>query len=398
MRVERGQHPVDRRLDQFPVIRLLDVVGADALEHVAEEIELPIGVGRGGGRPARRRRTGRCCPSPERRKRRRPPVGRIYASSVDLTVRAAPTRAPNRLNCHPCGTLHRESGWAEVWSISPMLASRVAPIIATGSPPSTNCPSAASIRSMPGQDDVIAVAGVQDQAPARRSGTARHRPPSRRPAQAPTCRAGSRATVPASRRRSRRDRRSRAPSRPETGNGSSPLASAKCTAGAMRLVSASRRAASSWSARRVLRAASFASAAACAAAATSLSSDSMSDCRLSAWPASSVALSRSAVSAASVCSRCACLACDQKVDARLLLAERGVAGAKRVALRLDLGGELRSARQDRRRAPPPRRGCREARRRRGSSRGSRRAHPPGATGSPAAACGRCAAAPSAPPP
>ena len=29
-------------------LRLLDVVGADALEHVAEQVELTVGVGRGG--------------------------------------------------------------------------------------------------------------------------------------------------------------------------------------------------------------------------------------------------------------------------------------------------------------------------------------------------------------
>ena len=47
MRVERGQHAVDRRLDQLRVVRLLDIVGADALEHVAEQIELAVGVGGG---------------------------------------------------------------------------------------------------------------------------------------------------------------------------------------------------------------------------------------------------------------------------------------------------------------------------------------------------------------
>ena len=45
MRVEPGQHAVDRGFDQLGVVRLLDVVGADPLEHVAEEGELPIGVG-----------------------------------------------------------------------------------------------------------------------------------------------------------------------------------------------------------------------------------------------------------------------------------------------------------------------------------------------------------------
>jgi hypothetical protein len=47
MRIEPGQHAVDRGFDQLGIIRLFDVVGADALEHVAEQIELPVGVGNG---------------------------------------------------------------------------------------------------------------------------------------------------------------------------------------------------------------------------------------------------------------------------------------------------------------------------------------------------------------
>jgi hypothetical protein len=47
MRIETGQHAVDRGFDQLGVVRLLHVIGAHALEHVAEQAELPIGVGRG---------------------------------------------------------------------------------------------------------------------------------------------------------------------------------------------------------------------------------------------------------------------------------------------------------------------------------------------------------------
>ena len=46
MRIEPVEHAVDRLLDELGVIRLLHVVGAHALEHVAEQIELPVGVGR----------------------------------------------------------------------------------------------------------------------------------------------------------------------------------------------------------------------------------------------------------------------------------------------------------------------------------------------------------------
>ena len=49
MRIERGQHAVDRRLDQLLVVRRLDVVVADALEHLAEQVELFIGAGGRGG-------------------------------------------------------------------------------------------------------------------------------------------------------------------------------------------------------------------------------------------------------------------------------------------------------------------------------------------------------------
>ena len=37
--------PLIAGFDQLGVIRLLDVVGAHALEHVTEQIELPVGVG-----------------------------------------------------------------------------------------------------------------------------------------------------------------------------------------------------------------------------------------------------------------------------------------------------------------------------------------------------------------
>ena len=48
MRIEPGEHAVDRGFDELRVVRLLDVVGAHPLEHVAEQIKLPVGVGGGG--------------------------------------------------------------------------------------------------------------------------------------------------------------------------------------------------------------------------------------------------------------------------------------------------------------------------------------------------------------
>ena len=45
VRIERGQHAVDRRFDQHRVVGLLDVVGAHPLQHVAEEVELTVELG-----------------------------------------------------------------------------------------------------------------------------------------------------------------------------------------------------------------------------------------------------------------------------------------------------------------------------------------------------------------
>src|SRR5208282_5584126 len=42
-----SEHAVDGRFDQLGFIRLLDIVVANLVEHVAEQIELAIGVGRG---------------------------------------------------------------------------------------------------------------------------------------------------------------------------------------------------------------------------------------------------------------------------------------------------------------------------------------------------------------
>ena len=42
MRIQMRQHPVDRALDQLLVLDLLDIGGADALEDVAEEVELLV--------------------------------------------------------------------------------------------------------------------------------------------------------------------------------------------------------------------------------------------------------------------------------------------------------------------------------------------------------------------
>ena len=42
MRIERGQHPVDRRFDQRGLIHLFHVIAADSLEDIAEQVKLLI--------------------------------------------------------------------------------------------------------------------------------------------------------------------------------------------------------------------------------------------------------------------------------------------------------------------------------------------------------------------
>ena len=71
MGIERGQHAVDRRLDQFAFVGLLDIIGADFLEDVAEQIELAIGVGGGGARAAADKQTRLRAQSDRRRANRR---------------------------------------------------------------------------------------------------------------------------------------------------------------------------------------------------------------------------------------------------------------------------------------------------------------------------------------
>ena len=58
MRIERGQHAVDGRFDQLRLVGLLDVVGADLLEHVAEQAELAVGLGGGRHRARARQQMG----------------------------------------------------------------------------------------------------------------------------------------------------------------------------------------------------------------------------------------------------------------------------------------------------------------------------------------------------
>ena len=52
MRVERGEHSVDRALDQHMIVDLVDIIGADPLEHTHEGFEFLVGIDIGCGERA----------------------------------------------------------------------------------------------------------------------------------------------------------------------------------------------------------------------------------------------------------------------------------------------------------------------------------------------------------
>ena len=62
VRIERGEHAVDRALDQHMVIDRIDIIGAHLVEHVHEGVEFLHRVGIGGGQRAGRQRDHGQCP------------------------------------------------------------------------------------------------------------------------------------------------------------------------------------------------------------------------------------------------------------------------------------------------------------------------------------------------
>ena len=137
VRVEGGEHAVDRRIDQHRVVRLVDIVAADALEHVAEQVQLLVDfrVGRGG----------RIGPG-DIQNRRGPGEARQHHERPECVIRFAR---------HPCtfreASDHQGSGSMGRWSLrnsmyrigafscvlacGPFAAVLITP---TGSPASTN--------------------------------------------------------------------------------------------------------------------------------------------------------------------------------------------------------------------------------------------------------------------
>src|SRR5215213_3513786 len=151
MRIEPVEHAVDRLLDQLGIVRLLDVVGSHALEHVTEQIELPVGVGcrrfgasaeeghaaRLGGRERDRHAGGRT----EEDQRSLAYHPRTFSLS-DAHHGLGSTGLPSFRN-----SIYR-IGWLEPVATAAADCGPP-PMIATGSPVNTNWPRSTEIRSIP---------------------------------------------------------------------------------------------------------------------------------------------------------------------------------------------------------------------------------------------------------
>src|SRR6266446_3408306 len=152
MRIEPGQHAVDRRFDQLAVVGLFHVVGAHALEHIAEQAELAIGVG-----------GGRLCTRPIEHDarlgcdQRHGYAGRRTEENQGSFAHDHPrTFWPSFAAHHGPGSTGtpslRNSTYSTGWLAPPALATAdwaPPPITATGSPVTTNCPKSTDIRSIP---------------------------------------------------------------------------------------------------------------------------------------------------------------------------------------------------------------------------------------------------------
>src|SRR2546429_2363728 len=152
MRIEPGQHAVDRRLDQLAVVGLLHVVRPHPFEHVAEQAQLPVGIG--GGRLC-------ACPIEHDARlgcdQRHGYAGRRTEEKQGSFAHHHPrTFWPSFTAHHGPGSTGtpslRNSTYSTGWLTPPALAtadSAPSPITATGSPVTTNCPKSTDIRSIP---------------------------------------------------------------------------------------------------------------------------------------------------------------------------------------------------------------------------------------------------------
>src|SRR6266480_1566425 len=150
MRVQPGQHAVDRRFDQLAVIGFLDVVSAHPLEHVAEQAELTIGVVgcRGLGARAVEQDAGLGCHQGRGYTCRR---AQEYQGSFAHHPRTfwpsvAAHHGPGSTGIPSLRNSTYSTGWVEPPVSTP---ANPPPITATGSPATTNCPRSTDIRSIP---------------------------------------------------------------------------------------------------------------------------------------------------------------------------------------------------------------------------------------------------------
>src|SRR5215471_5729859 len=152
VRIESGQHAVDRRFDQLAIVGLLHIVRPQPLEHVAEQAELAIGVG-----------VGRLCARPIEQDarlgcdQRHGYAGRRTEENQGSFAHDHPrTFWPSFAAHHGPGLTGtpslRNSTYSTGWLAPPALATAdwaPPPITATGSPVTTNCPKSTDIRSIP---------------------------------------------------------------------------------------------------------------------------------------------------------------------------------------------------------------------------------------------------------
>src|SRR6202035_1594257 len=150
MRIEPGQHAVDRRFDELAVVGFLDVIGAHPLEHVAEQIELPVSV----------RGCGLCARSDEYRVRLcrqqcEPGTCDRTQENEGSFAHHPRTFSPSFVAHHGLGSMGAPSLRNSTYRtgclgtvVTVAEACDASPITATGSPVSTNWPRSTEIRSI----------------------------------------------------------------------------------------------------------------------------------------------------------------------------------------------------------------------------------------------------------
>src|SRR5579863_9879627 len=150
MRVEPGEHAVDRRFDELAVIGLLDVVGTHALEYVAEQVELPVSI------RCRRFRARSDKYRVRLRRQERQSGSCEHAEKNQGSFAHHPrTFSPSFVAHHGLGSIGVPSLRNSTYSTGCLDFVAAAdtcappPITATGSPVSTNWPRSTEIRSIP---------------------------------------------------------------------------------------------------------------------------------------------------------------------------------------------------------------------------------------------------------